>query len=436
MSSSTVERKNLTASEKRRVLDELLKVSENGKLKHGAKQKVADKFNIDRRHVSNIWRIYETSEAEGKELNLASGRKGHSGRRRINSPEIISRVAEVPLHRRRTVRSLATAVSMPRSTCHRYMKHLNISKRTSWLKPSLSTTQKQYRLRWAMDWIMSKRDGSKTFESFQNVIHIDEKWFNICRDGEKYYLTDNEELEHRDVRHKSHITKVMFLAAVGRPQWDPTTRRVFDGKLGCWPFIEEVVAKRSSKHRSAGTVETVPISATKDTYKKMILDEVIPAIRDKFPRRRGKTIYIQQDNATPHRIWSDPDIMNACGTGVEIKFLNQPPQSPDFNVLDLGFFASIQSLQYTVSASTVDELISAVTNAYKETTALTLDKVWMSLQRCFIQSMRDGGGNNYKIPRSSGYSTGSSSSHNSDEWLKQLFVDSETYHFAKSQIEE
>lgn len=38
----------------------------------------------------------------------------------------------------------------------------------------------------------------------------------------------------------------------------------------------------------------------------------------------------------------------------------QPPYSPDFNVLDLGYFRAIQTLQHKEAPKTVDELVRAV----------------------------------------------------------------------------
>ena len=58
-------------------------------------------------------------------------------------------------------------------------------------------------------------------------------------------------------------------------------------------------------------------------------------------------VIVQQDNAPPHHAW-DRIAVKAAATagGWAIKFANQLPRSPDFNVLDLGWFDSLQSLQY------------------------------------------------------------------------------------------
>jgi hypothetical protein len=78
-----------------------------------------------------------------------------------------------------------------------------------------------------------------------------------------------------------------------------------------------------------------------------IIGKVLPAIRKKWPREDlGKPIFIQQDNARPHIDASDPLFCEATKhEGFDIKLICQPPNSPDFDVLDLGFFASIQSIQ-------------------------------------------------------------------------------------------
>ena len=51
-----------------------------------------------------------------------------------------------------------------------------------------------------------------------NFVMVDEKWFFVKKDWQKYYLRDGEEAPVSKVEHKSHIKKVMFLAAVVRPR--------------------------------------------------------------------------------------------------------------------------------------------------------------------------------------------------------------------------
>ena len=89
-------------------------------------------------------------------------------------------------------------------------------------------------------------------------------------------------------------------------------------------------------------------SINKEETRKMIIDKVIPAIKEKWPvgLRKGEII-IQQDNAKPHCSINHELIVLECQKdGWNITFQCQPPNSPDLNVLDLGYFNSIQALQH------------------------------------------------------------------------------------------
>lgn len=89
-------------------------------------------------------------------------------------------------------------------------------------------------------------------------------------------------------------------------------------------------------------------SVNRDVCKEYLLTHVIPAIKEKWPRKdRHKPIFIQQDNARAHVPSSDPDILAAgMADGWCIRLIHQPANSPDFNVLDFVLFTSIQAPQY------------------------------------------------------------------------------------------
>lgn len=108
---------------------------------------------------------------------------------------------------------------------------------------------------------------------------------------------------------------------------------------------------------------------------------------------------IQQDNASPHKAAMD-DAVRELGQegGWKITFENQPPRSPDFNVPDLGFFNSLQTLQYKKRMFNINELIDAVQTAYKELEPVTIDKCFLTLQSVMEATMLDRGGNNFKVP--------------------------------------
>jgi hypothetical protein len=74
------------------------------------------------------------------------------------------------------------------------------------------------------------------------------KSFFLTEENMRFYRTTDEQQEapKRVCAHKLHILKVMFLAAVARPCFDDNGQCIFDGKIGIWPFIEKVPAKRTS----------------------------------------------------------------------------------------------------------------------------------------------------------------------------------------------
>ena len=73
------------------------------------------------------------------------------------------------------------------------------------------------------------------------------------------------------------------------------------------------------------------------------------------------------DNAPSHFQGNERNWENAVEkTGLDIEIKNQPSQSPDLNVLDLGYFNSIQSLQKSIRCDKVDDLIEYVKKSFDD----------------------------------------------------------------------
>jgi hypothetical protein len=66
---------------------------------------------------------------------------------------------------------------------------------------------------------------------------------------------------------------------------------------------------------------------------------LLPAIKQRWPAaERGTTIWIQQDNAKTHIPVDDLEFVAAAqADGWDIRLTCQPLNSPDLNILDLGF---------------------------------------------------------------------------------------------------
>ncbi|ETV69424.1 hypothetical protein H257_14809 [Aphanomyces astaci] len=155
-----------------------------------------------------------------------------------------------------------------------------------------------------------------------DVVHLDEKWFNADKDRRKVYLVPGEKPPRCAWNTKRFVPKVMFLAAVARPRYDEVRGVFFNGKVVMWPFVRLV----------------------------------IPAIKASLPSA-NKRVVLQHDNATPHGAITDSALAAVSTDGWTFVMRRQPPNSPDLNVLDLGFFASIQSLQYKKMSRSVDDVV-------------------------------------------------------------------------------
>lgn len=400
---NTPQRKHLNADERRAVVDELLQSSKKGKPVWGAFGIVAEKFGSNPKTIKQIWRLYKSQKDEGI-VNpcLRSKRRGNSGRKGIDIDYYRELLKHIPLKNRTTQRALAGALGIPRTTLQKNLKKLGLRVVSCYLKPLLTDSGKRERVEWAVRWCRPTPGGNFKFHHFEDHVHLDEKWFYICRNGQKYYLYDDEELPIRKVRHKSHITKVMFLGVVSRPRPLPGRSRgsrTFTGKIGIFPFTVQRAAQRTSRNRDAGTIETKCVEVNKEVYKRKIIDEVIPAIRSAWPGARNQTITAQQDNAPAHNIYEDPEVLAARNAGnPKVRFVAQPPNSPDTNILDLGFFNSIQSLQDRTTPRTVDELVAEVKRAFDAQAPATLGKVWTTLQAVLQEIMLAKGDNTFKLP--------------------------------------
>ncbi len=131
-----------------------------------------------------------------------------------------------------------------------------------------------------------------------------------------------------------------------------------------------------------------------------MISKVLPAIRAGWPLEDARrTIFIQQDNARTHVPIDDEQFSVAVAQmGLDIRLVNQPPNSPDMNCLDLGFFASLQSLTANRVSKNMEELIENVQKEYNDYDPKTLNRVFVTLQSCCIEVMEANGGNKYKIP--------------------------------------
>jgi len=106
-----------------------------------------------------------------------------------------------------------------------------------------------------------------------------------------------------------------------------------------------------------------------------------------------------QDQYTNSLVADDPEVrLEGMRDGFDIRVVFQPPNSPDMNVLDLGYFRSIQALQHQHPSNWTEELIATVKRSLEELDGINLEDTFLSLQACMTETLREKGGNNYKLP--------------------------------------
>ncbi|KAL2893707.1 Transposable element Tc3 transposase [Bienertia sinuspersici] len=360
---------------------------------------LAKQFGVSRHTIQRIWREAKRQYREGQQVNVQTKKAGRVGRKRMSLPT--ERLTEVPLRKRTTLRSLAIALNMCKSTLHKMVKRGEIRTHTNPIKPELTFTHKYERMQWCVKSIIPQTIHTvPRFHLLQNLIHVDEKWFMMSKLSERYYLSPEECDPYRACRSKKYIVKIMFLAAVAKPLYNEQGELIWDGKIGIFPFTYKEPAKRNSKNRMAGTMETKAMqSITQEVMRHKFIHELLPAIKEKWPRHLSSTVWIQQDNAKPHIMGDDPEFIQACKEGgLDIHLINQPAQSPDLNVLDLGFFRAIQSLKDRAAPTCVDELVKVVEDAYFDYCPKLTKYIFITLNHCMAEIMKVKGGNNYKIP--------------------------------------
>ncbi|KAJ1263987.1 hypothetical protein BS78_09G228800 [Paspalum vaginatum] len=314
----------------------------------------------------------------------------------------VSTLKDVALSSRTTIADVATHFGVSKSKVQSMKKEGAIKRVSNTIKPFLMEKNKNDRLKWCLSMLDPlSLSHDPQFKGLFDHVTIDEKWWFITRKTLRYYTAPGEVEPTRTIKNKNYIPKIQILTAVGRPRFDSEGHCIFDGKIGCWAFVKYEPAKRSSVNRSAGTIEMKPIeSITKDVMQSFLIEKVLPAIRAKWPREDvGKPIYIQQDNAKPHvppndRLFSEA----AKQDGFDIRIICQPANSPDLNILDLGFFNSLQSIQHKRSTKTTEELVAIVEKAFADYSVCQLNRIFLTLHGCMKEVMRIGGGNGYDIP--------------------------------------
>ncbi|KAK9699192.1 hypothetical protein RND81_08G159100 [Saponaria officinalis] len=348
----------------------LLQKSVNGKLARGVMTETAAKWSISRRTVGEIWKLASKPLLVGQKFDVKSKRIGNANRKRL-LPDV-EFIKKIDIKEMDTMYRLHIQIGVSVGTIHSWVKEGLLKAHSSPLHPKLNDVNKIQRMKHALQSLVIEQVEQETFDlnaiptteikfkEMSHIIHMDEKW----------------------------------------PVYSPEGELLFDGKIGMFPFTKQQPAARRSRYRQRGTMETKAIeSITKEVTKAWIIEKVIPAIKSKWPEGASKHILIQQDNAKPHIKNDDPEFMAAATSdGFNIELFFHPPNSPDLNTNDLGYFRALQSLQSAKKANNVDELVNSVMQVFNDYSPTKLNRIFLTLQSVMVEIMKAKGHNNFSIP--------------------------------------
>ena len=265
-------KREMTKSQRIQMVTMLQTLETDDSMRSGSFAIVAECFGVARLTVYRLWNRVVHTRAHGHIISPEfQSHKKKCGRPPIYLSEFVREgIKNIPLRKRRTQRKLAASLGVSKTMVQRWIVDSTIRVHCNSLKPVLTEENKVARLIMALE-AHDPEDPSK-FLDMMDHIHVDEKWFFLSRQRERYLLLPEEKNPKQCIKSKSHITKVMFLCAVACP---------------C-------------------------------LYRKM---------------------WIQQDRAKSHINTDDEEFREAIqDQELNVGLYTQAANSPDVNLLDLGFF--------------------------------------------------------------------------------------------------
>ena len=127
------------------------------KLRRGAMKEVAETFGVTRLTVSRIWHRAIASLEGGKLAMDVSSNKNKCGRKPKNFAPQLQALSDVPLNERGTVRGVAHAIGVSKSTVHRKIQKGDLRSHTNAVKPYLTQRNKEARVTFCMEHVDRQR---------------------------------------------------------------------------------------------------------------------------------------------------------------------------------------------------------------------------------------------------------------------------------------
>ena len=408
--------KEIDSSLRKIIYYQLIAMAKDGALKSGSYGIVAAHHGVAPRQVGRAYRevvdaVNEYRQQHNEVLVLPdtlfqNKRINCSRPLKYDRDALEQAIKAIPLKERETFRYISSASGVSVGTVHTLFKKEKFLRQwRASLKPVLTEANMLTRVCYALEMLNppTSTRSQRTFKDCFDVVHVDEKWFYLIRDGAKYLLVHNEKPPVLRTKHKRNILKVMFICAVARPRY--VNNVYWDGKIGIWPVGYQQEAKKDSVNRPAGTIEWKNLSIDTVVYTDLVSNLIIPAIVAKWPSSdwnvEGKVIKIQQDGAPAHKRFHRyhwEQVVHDLYLEEKLELVTQPPNSPDCNVLDLGFFRSLQAKYYMSNPKTALDIIRFVQKAFDDYNPNDLNRIWLTYHTVLDEIIKCHGNNTYDIP--------------------------------------
>ena len=194
--------KEMSLEQRKRALGLLLSWLKDGVLLWGSLTIVADETRVAHSTISRLWRQAHGACEQSLIITpeIASQNNSHANCLKYYHVEFRQGLKEIPWHCRKTYHSTAKAMGVALSTVQRMLLHRDVCHiHTSSLKPMLTEENKMSRMELALSFI--KKNNTSKFENMEDLIHIDEKWFYLTKDGQRFIIAVDEEEPYRHVQH-------------------------------------------------------------------------------------------------------------------------------------------------------------------------------------------------------------------------------------------
>ena len=204
--------KEMLLEQRKRALDLLLSQLKDGVLPWGSLTIVTDEIGVTCSTISRLWRQACGAHEESLIITpqIASQNNSRVNALKYSHTEFRQGLKEIPQCCCKTYHSTAKAMGVSLNTVQQMLLQQDVCRiHTSSLKPTLTDENKVSRMQLALSF-MDKNDTSK-FAHMDDLIHVNEKWFYLTKDGQRFIIVADEAEPYRHVQHKSFLMKIMFL---------------------------------------------------------------------------------------------------------------------------------------------------------------------------------------------------------------------------------